>query len=100
MTFQRHTALKIIQLIRRLSPRIKVVAGGYDPSLAPEAYPASGDAAVDFIVRSEGEFTFSELLRALERGAGFENIAGLTFREGNRHRHNPARSAQALNTSE
>ena len=54
MTFQRHTAKKIIQLVRALRPGIKVAVGGYDPSLAPEAYPATGEAAVDFIVRSEG----------------------------------------------
>ena len=43
-----------------------MVVGGYDPSLAPEAWthPALG---VDFIVRGEGEMTFRELLRALER---------------------------------
>src|SRR5687768_2175292 len=40
MTFQRPTALKIIRLIRRLRPQVTVVAGGYDPSLAPDAYAA------------------------------------------------------------
>ena len=38
-----------------------VVVGGYDPSLAPEAYEAP-DAGVDFLVRGEGELTFRELL--------------------------------------
>ena len=44
MTFQRRTALDIIQLIRALRPGVRIVAGGYDPSLAPEAYtePDSG----------------------------------------------------------
>ena len=51
MTFQRRTARKIIQLVRALRPNASIVVGGYDPSLAPEAYPASGDGAVDFIVR-------------------------------------------------
>jgi len=54
MTFQRPTAKKIIRLIRELRPQVRVVAGGYDPSLAPEAYPAHGEAGVDFLVRSEG----------------------------------------------
>src|SRR5215831_5038373 len=38
MTFQRKTALKIIQLVRNLRPAVKVVVGGYDPSLAPYPY--------------------------------------------------------------
>src|SRR6266446_3158865 len=40
MTFQRPTALRIAQLIRMLRPEVRVVVGGYDPSLAPEAYEA------------------------------------------------------------
>jgi radical SAM superfamily enzyme YgiQ (UPF0313 family) len=100
MTFQRPTAKKVIQLVRALRPGIQVVAGGYDPSLAPESYPAEGDAAVDFIVRSEGEVTFSELLRALEQGGGFERIPGLSFRQGTQHVHNPLRTAQPLSKEE
>src|SRR5260221_5692535 len=34
MTFQRVTAMKIAGLIRRLRPDARIVAGGYDPSLA------------------------------------------------------------------
>src|SRR6185312_3155739 len=38
MTFQRATAQHIAQLIRTLRPSTRVVVGGYDPSLAPDAY--------------------------------------------------------------
>jgi anaerobic magnesium-protoporphyrin IX monomethyl ester cyclase len=81
MTFQRMTALKIARLIRSLSPATQIVVGGYDPSLAPQAYQACDD--VQFIVRGEGEETLRQLLRALETKSGFEAIAGLTYREGN-----------------
>src|SRR5215470_8019391 len=64
MTFQRETAKKIIALVRKLRPSVRIVVGGYDPSLAPEAY--TDNELVDFIVRGEGEITFRELLRALE----------------------------------
>jgi len=100
MTFQRPTAKKIIRLIRELRPQVLVVAGCYDPSLAPEAYPAHGEAGVDFLVRSEGESTFSELLRALEQGGGFDQVPGLSFRDGNVHVHNRLRGAQPLNGGE
>src|SRR5262245_27838386 len=36
MTFQRGTARRIISLIRSMRPAVRVVVGGYDPSLAPE----------------------------------------------------------------
>jgi radical SAM superfamily enzyme YgiQ (UPF0313 family) len=100
MTFQRRTAKKIIQLVRALCPGVRIAVGGYDPSLAPEAYSASGDDAVDFIVRSEGELTFRQLLGAIEGGGGFEAIAGLSFRVGKEFQHNNARSAQRLDANE
>ena len=79
MTFQRHTAFKVIQLVRKLRPQVKVVVGGYDPSLAPEIYePAS--SGVDFLVRGEGDLTFRALLRALESDGDVSTIAGLSWR--------------------
>ena len=69
MTFQRKTAKGIIDLVRTRRPSARVVVGGYDPSLAPEAYTEDRDGGVDFIVRGEGEITFRELLRALETQA-------------------------------
>ena len=58
MTFQRKTAKKIIELLRSLRPSVRVVVGGYDPSMAPEAYTDESGNLVDFIVRGEGEITF------------------------------------------
>jgi anaerobic magnesium-protoporphyrin IX monomethyl ester cyclase len=97
MTFQRRTARGIIDLARSLKPGVKIVVGGYDPSLAPEAYQ---EMAVDYIVRGEGEVTFRELLRALESGGGFENICGLSHREGGRWLHNAARPVHRLEGDE
>ena len=82
MTFQRRTALKVIDLVRRLSPDAHIVVGGYDPSLAPEAYSTRSEAAADFIVRGEGEITFRNLLRAIEADRGYAGIAGLAYRRG------------------
>ncbi|HET7293483.1 MAG TPA: radical SAM protein [Vicinamibacteria bacterium] len=87
MTFQRHTARRIIARVRARRPEARIVVGGYDPSLAPEAWAE----CVDFLVRGEGEATFSELLRALEGGAGFEGIRGLAHRSGGRWVTNPPR---------
>jgi anaerobic magnesium-protoporphyrin IX monomethyl ester cyclase len=93
MTFQRNTALRIAGFIKRLCPDVHVVAGGYDPSLAPEAYDASH---VDFIVRGEGELTFRELLRALESGGDLGSVAGLSWRRQRTLVHNPDRAVARL----
>ncbi len=92
MTFQRHTARKLIKLVRARCPSARIVVGGYDPSLAAEAY---GNLA-DFIVRGEGEITFRELLRAIESGSPFDGIAGLSHRDGDRMVHNPERPISGL----
>jgi hypothetical protein len=97
MTFQRKTACKIIELLRSLRPAVRIVVGGYDPSMAPEAYAGSD---VDFIVRGEGEITFRELLRAIETDRDYERISGLSYRVANRFRHNPDRSVSRLDRRE
>ncbi|PYT05339.1 MAG: B12-binding domain-containing radical SAM protein, partial [Acidobacteria bacterium] len=58
MTFQRKTAKKIIDLVRQIKPNVRVAVGGYDPSLAADAYTDNSSGVVDFIIRGEGEITF------------------------------------------
>jgi len=99
MTFQRKTSMRIVELLRSLCPGVRVVVGGYDPSLAPEAYMAKGNG-IDYIVRGEGEITFRELLRAIEKGEGFEGIQGLSYRTGDGWRVNPARPVHSLEGDE
>jgi radical SAM superfamily enzyme YgiQ (UPF0313 family) len=104
MTFQRPTAFKIARLVRALAPGTPIVAGGYDPSLAPEAYEPCPD--VEFLVRGEGERTLCELLRALEARqgqeattashAGLRAIGGLSYRALEGLVHNPERPVTAL----
>jgi len=99
MTFQRETAKKIIALVRNLQPKARIVVGGYDPSLAPEAY-MDHSSAVDFIVRGEGEITLRELLRAIENNTGYDRIAGLSYRDGNGFHHNVERGVGRLESGE
>ena len=97
MTFQRRTAGRIIQLILTLKPNTKIVVGGYDPSLAHEAYLSM---PIDFIVRGEGEVTFRELTRALESGSGLHFISGLSHRTGDKWIHNQPRAPHRIEDDE
>src|SRR5271157_1047958 len=99
MTFQRKTSLRVVELLRSLCPGVRVVVGGYDPSLAPEAYMAEGNG-IDYIVRGEGELTFRELLRAIESGEGFYKIQGLSYRASDGWHQNPARPVHSLEGDE
>jgi radical SAM superfamily enzyme YgiQ (UPF0313 family) len=99
MTFQRKTALQIVELVRSLAPAARIVVGGYDPSLASHAY-ANDSSGVDFVVCGEGDITFRELLRALERNDGLADIRGLVWRDGNIWRRNPPRHVHSLEGDE
>jgi anaerobic magnesium-protoporphyrin IX monomethyl ester cyclase len=103
MTFQRRTAHRLIRIVKAMRPSATIVLGGYDPSLASEAYvdPSLG---VDYIVRGEGDLTFRDLLRTLEPpGAhgtlgtsGTPGISGLSWRRGETFIHNPERPVSSL----
>ncbi len=79
MTFQRHTALGLIRLIRALRPGATIVVGGYDPSLAPEVWETP-DSGADVVVQGEGDLTFRDLVRALEAGQSPADVPGLAYR--------------------
>ena len=95
MTFQRATARRIIAFIRALKPDVRIVVGGYDPSLAPDAW-THPDLGVDVIVRGEGEVTFRELVRALDEGRPLSGVDGLWFRQGDTFHPNPPRRVSGL----
>jgi len=99
MTFQRKTAMRVVELVRSLRPEVRVVVGGYDPSLAPQAYMET-NRGVDYVVRGEGEITFRELLRAIEDGGSLGKILGLNYREGDGWHENPARPVHSLEGDE
>ncbi len=98
MTFQRRSAERIIELVRLLTPEARIVVGGYDPSLAPEAYESLD---VDYLVRGEGEITFRDLIRAIQNGNRVESVGGLSLRDGaGGWVHNPARPPHKLEDGE
>jgi anaerobic magnesium-protoporphyrin IX monomethyl ester cyclase len=95
MTFQRATARRIIALVRSLKPGVRIVVGGYDPSLAPDAW-THPDLGVDVIVRGEGDVTFRETVRAIEAGRPLAGVDGIWFRDGDTMRRNPPRGIARL----
>jgi anaerobic magnesium-protoporphyrin IX monomethyl ester cyclase len=99
MTFQRRTARRIIALVRALKPQVKVVVGGYDPSLAPDAW-TNPRLGADVIVQGEGDVTFRELIRAIETGRPLSQVSGLWYRDGDAFHRTPLRHIAGLNDGE
>jgi radical SAM superfamily enzyme YgiQ (UPF0313 family) len=74
------TAIDVSRSIRRASPQTPIVWGGYFPTLYPDV--ALNSDYVDYVVRGQGEHTFSELLNHLREANGetCEHIDGLSWR--------------------
>src|SRR5580692_6866425 len=87
---QMAAAMEASREIRRLRPHVKIVWGGYFPSIYPDA--ALNAKYVDFVVRGQGEDTLLELIDALRGKRSFDGIQGLSYKDMfGLHRHNPER---------
>jgi anaerobic magnesium-protoporphyrin IX monomethyl ester cyclase len=92
MTFQYNTLLRVARVVRGFDPAIKMVAGGYHPSLMARDLPEEDLGLLDFIVRGEGEATLRELVAGLEQAQpDFSRVAGLSYRQGAHWQHNAPR---------
>ena len=92
MTFQYDTLLRVARVVRRFDPGIKMVAGGYHPSLMARELSEEDLRLLDFIVRGEGEATLGELVAELEQAQpDFSRVAGLSYRQGAHWEHNAPR---------
>jgi anaerobic magnesium-protoporphyrin IX monomethyl ester cyclase len=86
---------ELIRLLRPVCPGVRFVLGGPEVSYNAEEWLEKLD--VDAIVRGAGEETFRELLSAWRSGGALDSVAGVTWRQGERVRSNPARrAAQSL----
>lgn len=84
-------ALRTAETVKAWHPGCKIVVGGHHASALPQSVMES--AAVDFVIRGEGEVSMHLLADALSRGNTYESIPGLVFRKegGSIHLNPPAR---------
>lgn len=71
---------RVAAIVKRLSPKTLVLAGGPHPSAAPEQVLA--DPNFDLCVLGEGEQTLVDLLRGLEKGDDLGAVPGVAARRG------------------
>ncbi len=90
MTWQYATCEKLIRVIRQLLPKVKIVLGGYHPTLMyAEICQSENGKLIDFLVRGEGEDAFRRLINALEGKEHVEDIPSVSYRTGSGFVHNP-----------
>ena len=73
-----YEAAKAIELVKKIDKDIICVAGGYH--FGNTILRSFEETKVDFIVKGEGEITLLELVKAIDRGNGFEKIKGIAYK--------------------
>ena len=71
-------AIKISDFIKERF-NVPIVWGGWHPTLFPEQTCA--DKSVDFVVIKEGDYTFIEIVKAIESNTPFDNIKGIAYKK-------------------
>lgn len=75
-TFAALTTQKICKKIKEYNSKIITVVGGYHPSGYPQMVR---DKNIDFAVIGEGEMTFRELIKTLERAGDVSKVDGIAY---------------------
>jgi anaerobic magnesium-protoporphyrin IX monomethyl ester cyclase len=90
MTFQFNETIKLARIVRQFDGKIKIVLGGYHPTVEFTNILESEDGrVVDFIVRNEGEIAFNLLAAQIQGEGNFHGIPFLSYMEKEKAIHNP-----------
>jgi radical SAM superfamily enzyme YgiQ (UPF0313 family) len=87
-------AVAASRAVKERRPDLPVVFGGWHPSLLPEQ--TLSEEFVDIVVRYQGELTFLEVVRKIERGESLAGVPGCSYKSDGIH-HNPDRPPSRLN---
>lgn len=81
MTWQFGTCLKLVRLIKRWLPSVRIVVGGYHATLMYQEIGQDPNAReIDFLIRGEGELAFRRLVNALAGEDDLAQIPSLSHR--------------------
>lgn len=73
-------------IIRELKNNVFFIFSGPQATYAPELFLDKDDT---YVVRGEPEYLMREVTRAIKAGAGFSQVKGLSYRNGQELIHNP-----------
>jgi len=82
------SALEASQIVKEYG-KCPVVWGGVHPTLFPSQ--TLNDHRIDIVVRGEGERTFYDLVKTLEKGGPLDGISGISFRKDGANIETPDR---------
>jgi len=80
--YQITDGLNFARLARQKNHRVPIVWGGIHPTILPRQ--TASHPLVDIVVRGQGEITFAELVRRLDKNQSYEDVLGITFKKNGR----------------
>lgn len=90
MTFQYDDTMKLAGLVREYNPNIKIIWGGYHPTVGYEnLFLGPHRQNIDFIIRNEGEITCNLLIEQIQSDGNYEDIPSLSYIKNDTIIHNP-----------
>ncbi|MBN2415991.1 cobalamin-dependent protein [bacterium] len=97
MTFQYDDTMKLAGCVREYNPKIKIILGGYHPTVEFEnLFLGTHKQHIDFIIRNEGEITFSLLIEQIQSDGKYDRIPSLSYINKGAIVHNPQGSVLDL----
>jgi len=88
-TYNHASSVHLYRLARRACPRAVIVAGGAQATFLAEPL-LRRIPELDLVVRGEGEAAMAGVARARRDGGGWAELPGISWRDGETVRHNPA----------
>jgi len=92
---QINAALNFIKEVKKNYPDIPIVWGGFHPTILPLQTLATPYA--DIVVKGMGETTFSQVVKAIDKGEKFDNILGIAYKQDGRIIENEDRPIEDIN---
>lgn len=87
--------LEASRIVKEANPDIKVVWGGWHPSIYPEQ--TLENQYIDIVVKGQGERAFYDIVKNIENNKkGFEGISGVHWKEEGKIQSNPDRDLEKL----
>jgi len=86
-TIQLNNANKVCKITKEVNPKIFTVMGGAHPTNMPKK--VLEDKAIDIVAIGEADYTFLEIIKAIEKGKTFDHIDGIAFRSNKKIKINP-----------
>ena len=93
--YQIYDGLKASRIAKEANKDIKIVWGGWHPSLYPQQ--VLENPYIDIVVKGQGEKAFYDVVKRTEKRAPYENILGVHWKDNGKIYSNQDRILEPLN---